>query len=187
MTPAPVYLQNKKCIAGGFTFMKIIAMSDSHGSNYNMKAVMTLHYDADMFIHAGDGCEDFVKLCLERNLPYIAVRGNCDIFSKQQDEQLCELGEKKIFVTHGHLYSAKLTTESLMTAGSMRQADIVIFGHTHESLCEYIDDKRFGKPFYMVNPGSISLPMNGSPSYALIEIRNGDILINIADVYSNSW
>lgn len=163
--------------------MKIIAMSDSHGSTYNMKNVMDLHRDADMFVHTGDGCEDFVKLCEDRDLPFVAVRGNCDIYSKQPEDALFELAEKKIFVTHGHFYSAKMTTERLMRAGSEREADIVLFGHTHESLCEYIDDDRYDKPFYLVNPGSIALSPDGRPTYALIEIREGEILINIAGVY----
>ncbi len=113
-----------------------------------------------------------------------AVRGNCDFISKQPYEQLCEAGDKKLFITHGHLFDVKMTTKALMRAGAEQEADIILFGHTHERLCEYVDDPEYEKPFYLVNPGSISMPHDGIPTYALIEIRDGDILINIAHVYS---
>ena len=163
--------------------MKIIAMSDSHGSTYNMRAVMKIHSDADLFIHLGDGCEDFVNLCNERNFPYAVVKGNCDIFSKLPLEERLELCGKVIFMTHGHMHYVKSTTEDLLKSGAEQGADIILFGHTHEPLCEYIDDTSLEKPVYLINPGSIAQPRDGNPTYALIMIQNGGVLPNVAPLY----
>ena len=163
--------------------MKIIVISDSHGSTYNIKALFSMHKDADYYIHLGDGCEDFVRLCVERNLPYLAVRGNCDVYSKLPLEESIQAEDKSIFITHGHLYGVKSSTERLMYAGVEREADIILFGHTHEGLCEYVDEECFGRPFYLVNPGSIAQPMYGNPTFALIEIRNSDVLVSVAPLY----
>ena len=113
----------------------------------------------------------------------LAVRGNCDVYSKLPLEESLQAEDKSIFITHGHLYGVKSSTERLMYAGVEREADIILFGHTHEGLCEYVDEECFGRPFYLVNPGSIAQPMYGNPTFAVIEIRNSDVLVSVAPLY----
>ncbi len=163
--------------------MKIIALSDSHGSTFNIKALLKMHPDADLYVHCGDGCEDFIRLCNEKKLPCLAVRGNCDVYSKTPLEESIVIGDKTLVVTHGHLYSVKSTTQRLMEEGSKRQADIILFGHTHEPLSLYIDEEGFEKPFYLINPGSIAQPRSGNPTYALIEIRENGVLASTPTLY----
>lgn len=163
--------------------MKIIVMSDSHGSMYNMRALFAMHPDADMYIHLGDGCDNFVDFCAQNGKPYSVVRGNCDFYSGQPTEETVTVDGKVIFLTHGHMYGAKYTTERLINAGREHDADIILFGHTHEPLCEYIDDDDGSKPFYLINPGSISQPRSGNPTYALIITQKGRVLPNIASLY----
>ena len=163
--------------------MKIIVMSDSHGSIFNMKALFKIHPDADLYVHTGDGAEDFVRICAEMGKPYLAVRGNCDLYSKLPQLETYIAEDKTLFVTHGHNHGVKYSTERLMYSAAEQEADIILFGHTHEPLCEYVDEECFGRPMYLVNPGSIALPSEGNPTYALIEIRRGQILANVATLY----
>ena len=163
--------------------MKIIAISDSHGSTFNMKALLTIHPDADLYIHLGDGCEDFVNLCVERNLPYSVVKGNCDFYSKLPLTEKFTLMGKTFFLAHGHTFWVKSTTEQILKTGLDEGADIILFGHTHEPLCEYIDDEFTKRPVYLINPGSITSPREGNPTYAQILLKSGMILPNIANLY----
>lgn len=164
--------------------MRIIAISDSHGSTFNMRALFHIQKDADLFIHLGDGCDDFVNLCNERGSPYCVVRGNCDYYSKLPLEETLEICGKKIFMAHGHMFGVKWSTERIIDRGVSQGADIILFGHTHEPLCEYIDDEFTKKPIYLINPGSIYMQRSGNnPTYANILIDNGRILPNIAELY----
>lgn len=73
-----------------------------------------------------------------------------------------------IFVHHGHLYTKQKAAE-LTEKGA-----VIVSGHTHVPVLEY-DDGR-----YFVNPGSISLPKDGSSaSYATIETGAGGAIKEI--------
>ena len=101
----------------------------------------------------------------------IAVRGNCDFGAKYPDVQNVEVGGKKIFVTHGHLFQVKFTPYNLICAARENKADIVCFGHTHCAMNEYEDG------LYIMNPGSCH---GYCASYGYIDITDkGDIVTNI--------
>ncbi len=73
-----------------------------------------------------------------------------------------------IFVHHGHLYTKQKAAE-LTEPGT-----IIVSGHTHVPVLEY-DDGR-----YFVNPGSISLPKDGSSAgYATIKTGAGGAIKEI--------
>lgn len=73
-----------------------------------------------------------------------------------------------IFVHHGHLYTPEKAAE-ITEPGT-----IIVSGHTHVPVLEY-DDER-----YFVNPGSISLPKDGSSAgYATIETGAGGAIKEI--------
>ena len=163
--------------------MKIIVMSDSHGSMFNVRALFSMHPDADMYLHLGDGCENFADYCCQKGMPYAAVKGNCDFYSGAPSKEVVTVDGKRIFMSHGHLYGVKRSTEEIINAGREEDADIILFGHTHEPLCEYIDPGDGGKPLYLINPGSIAQPRSGNPTYALITTQRGKILPNIAFLY----
>ncbi|MBQ1490880.1 MAG: phosphodiesterase [Blautia sp.] len=86
------------------------------------------------------------------------VRGNCDCevdqmvleFPIMADYCLLEIGGKQIFATHGHVYSE----DHLPPLGA---GTILLCGHTHVPMC------RVRTPFIYLNPGSISIPKEGSP------------------------
>jgi putative phosphoesterase len=95
----------------------------------------------------------------------LGVRGNCD---SEVDQMLLEFPctsdyliffseKRRCFVTHGHLY----------TDGNhppLAEGDVFIYGHTHVPVLE----KKEGLIF--LNPGSISLPKDGSEAgYAILD------------------
>ena len=49
--------------------MKIIVVSDSHGREENLKRVIEMHRNADVFLHLGDGAPGFLSLCRTMALP----------------------------------------------------------------------------------------------------------------------
>ena len=67
-----------------------------------------------------------------------------------------------IFATHGHVYNPhKLPM--------LKNGDILLNGHTHIPACEEILDMNGGKYQYL-NPGSVSIPKEGSEhSYMIYE------------------
>ena len=77
-----------------------------------------------------------------------------------------------ILLTHGHLQNAKYGPDGLLRSARDNGCDLVIFGHTHEKLCEYHDG------IYLVNPGSLGHPHDGVPSYAVIDVSQKGILVS---------
>ena len=75
--------------------------------------------------------------------------------------------------THGHTYNVKYTLSQLKSAARSNGADIVLYGHTHVAKTEYDDG------LYVMNPGSISHPREGAPSYGVVEISSAGVFLNI--------
>lgn len=156
--------------------MKILVVSDSHGRWGALYNVIQAEPDARVVIHLGDGNED-----LERLRPQfpghvmVGIAGNCDFFAAS-GLRACDMisaEDKNIFFTHGHNYRVKSGYSLVEQAARARNADVCLFGHTHEPFAEC----RNG--LYMMNPGSVGLPRNGGPSYGIIKITNGVISTQI--------
>ena len=104
----------------------------------------------------------------------VGVRGNCDWNSFLPSKETLKICGKKIFITHGHLYNAKMGLYKVVCAAREEGADILLYGHTHIAMNTYEDG------LYVMNPGSCSGYM---ASYGIIEItEKGDILTNIVKV-----
>ena len=165
--------------------MKIFVISDIHGSIYYLNKALEFFKkeEADYILILGDILyhgprnplpKDYdpklvaKKLNLYKN-KIIALRGNCD---SEVDQMLLEfpimsdftnlfLGDKRIFATHGHLFSENKLPLS--------DGDILISGHTHLPLAEK-------KDLYIFNPGSITLPKGGNPnSYGVLTSSSWEI------------
>ncbi len=76
-------------------------------------------------------------------------------------------------MTHGHIYGAKSSLYGLMELAEARQADLVLFGHTHTPALEYrtVGDRAV----YFFNPGALHDDYFNKPSYGLIEINDNAI------------
>lgn len=169
------------------TKRKIVVLSDSHGHTANMEKVFALHHDADAFIHLGDGAKEFAALCRKKEKVGYSMLGNCDFaFECPWADHPCAIytvGSKKFFMTHGSAYGVKSGRDTLLRSASEKclDADFVLYGHTHVPENRYLPEENgFKKPIYLINPGSISRPREGSPSYALILIKGENVITNIA-------
>ena len=142
--------------------MKFIVFSDSHGVADNMIQAVRIE-KPDLCFFLGDGERDLNTLQKRfPRLPVNAVRGNCDVFSTLPRALCCAAGGLKIFATHGHLYGVKHDPifRELCEAALEADADVALFGHTHEPF----RDRTLGMA--LLNPGSIGPTTR--PSYGLI-------------------
>ncbi len=96
----------------------------------------------------------------------LCVRGNCDTEVDQMvldfpilaDYAFLEIDGRSVLATHGHRFN-------LSALPPMKKGDILLHGHTHVPKAE-----PFGEDNLYLNPGSTSIPKEGSPrSYLLYE------------------
>lgn len=161
--------------------MKLFIASDIHGSSFYCKKMVSRFKEenADYMILLGD----ILYHGPRNNLPklynpkevigelnalknkIICVRGNCDTEVDQMvldfpiNSEISYFYDNNIllFLTHGHIFSKE-------NAPSFEKKYIFLYGHTH------IPEFTEFKDFYYVNPGSVSIPKNGSEhSYILYE------------------
>ena len=95
----------------------------------------------------------------------LCVRGNCDTEVDQMvlsfpilaDYAIISEGKRMIFATHGHNFN----NEKLPP---LHNGDVLLHGHTHIPVCEEHEGYTY------LNPGSVSIPKNGSKnSYMTLE------------------
>ena len=164
--------------------MKLLIVSDIHGRYERLSRLLDMHKDADALIFLGDGLNDLTRAdAYSRGMGVIAVKGNCDGFSffgnDAPSEHTQTLEGFKIFMLHGHTRGVKSGLGEAISAAVQRDADILLFGHTHQPLEKYIpvEDSTEGeilkKPLRIFNPGSL-----GSGSFGLIDIRGKDVLMS---------
>jgi putative phosphoesterase len=155
--------------------MRILVFSDTHGDLRTMMNAIKTHSNAEVIIHCGDGERQVEELKMTYpDKKIIAVRGNCDWSSMLPNVEVQTVGGKKIFVTHGHIYNAKLTIYNLVCAAREEKADILLFGHTHCAMTDYDDG------LYIMNPGSCH---GYGATYGFIDITDkGEIVTNIVKV-----
>ena len=70
----------------------------------------------------------------------------------------------RIFYTHGHLYSVKTELGGLLQAARELDANVVLFGHTHQPLCTYREG------VHLLNPGSLGYPGEQGRTYGIVDI-----------------
>lgn len=146
--------------------MRIIVISDSHGSSSSVEEILDKHKSVREVIFLGDGIRDFRDFDIlypDRNFHLLV--GNCD-FCSGESEDFIEIAGKKIFMTHGHNYFVKYDYdyESVRQKGKDMGADIVLFGHTHQPFTDYRNYIHF------MNPGSAR-----DGRYGLIEITGEEV------------
>lgn len=151
--------------------IRILVFSDTHGDTSRASEIIKNTPGVNGVIHLGDIERDYIKLKKEfENIPFYGVVGNNDLFSSLKKEELLKIGEKNIFITHGHEYIRGYSNiDSLIYKGMEENADVVLFGHTHVPLFEKESN------MLIANPGSLTLPRVGDRSYGVIEIENGKI------------
>ena len=170
--------------------MKLLIASDIHGSAYWCGRLMEeiRREDPDRILLLGDLLYHGPRNDLPRDyapkkvIPMlsslkdkiIAVRGNCEAEVDQMVLPfpcLADYAElladgKTFYLTHGH--HANPDSLPPLPAGS-----VFLFGHTHVKLDEEADGIR------CLNPGSVSIPKDGSHSYLFYE--NGHFSFRIME------
>ena len=140
--------------------MKMLIASDIHGSeNYCGKMLEAFRRErAERILLLGDLLDGSQKVADMLNGiadSVLCVRGNCD---HEEDQRMLKfpimayycllfVGGKVIFATHGHKYGMN----------NPPKADILLQGHTHVPM-----RKKMNGGMIYANPGSVSLPRNGS-------------------------
>ncbi len=167
--------------------MKLLVISDIHGSLFYLKKILNIfeknNYDKILIL--GDELyhgprnplpkeynpKEAAELLNRYKNKIIAVRGNCDSevdqmvldFPITADYNMILWENKKIFMTHGHIYN-------IDNSLPLENGDILIYGHFHIPMIQ----RKEGKIF--LNPGSISLPKGESlNSFGVFE--NGNFYI----------
>lgn len=160
--------------------MKIGFISDTHGNLHWSKIALSYLKDCDYILHLGDVLahgprNDITGEYNPRELAEVFkamdniyfIRGNCDadvdemVMDKDisKSECLFEFDGIKIYATHGYLESDNTRIYKGVELG----ADIVAYGHSHIKVLEKLED------IIVLNPGSTTLPKDGSKSIAIYE------------------
>lgn len=154
--------------------MKWVIASDIHGSSRYCRKLLDAYKaeKADRLLLLGDILyhgprnnlpgeyepKDVIAMLNAMKEDILCVRGNCDTevdqmvldFSIMADYAVLTVGERMIYVTHGHKYN-------MSNIPSMRKGDVLLHGHTHIPKCV-----EFGEGFLYCNPGSVSIPKEDS-------------------------
>lgn len=147
--------------------MKILVLSDSHGDADSILCAVSKN-DPDKLIFLGDGASDLNAAISRRpGLDCFSVSGNCDITRPSPRELLLDIEGFRILATHGDKYHVKNGLLTLNYRANEKDADIVLFGHTHVPYCEDSDG------VWYLNPGSCRRTYGGT--CGLIEI-NGSLI-----------
>ena len=149
--------------------MLIAVISDTHKMNRYINIAKDYIKNADVLIHLGDNSEDIDNLSEGFKGDVYCVRGNCDESNRYPKEQYIELEGFKIFFTHGDLYGVKRSVNMLYYRAKELEADIALFGHTHQQMIEEYNG------VILMNPGSISLPNFKGRYVGFIELEEGKI------------
>lgn len=130
--------------------MRLGILSDSHGDTGRLSNIlMRMEADGpvDALLFLGDGYNDLHALNVELP-PVYQVSGNCDR-GVSHPVLIAELGGRRIFMTHGHLYEVKTRRDILAAAAKQQDAFIALYGHTHQPrISEY-------NGILLVNPGAV--------------------------------
>ena len=156
--------------------MRIVALSDTHGSLAAVQEIYRAQRGADYFIHLGDGYAQARRMReLHPEMPLLAVTGNCDRSETDSDTKLLTLEDgTRILYTHGHRFHVKFGLDELIDAAEGMGASAAFFGHTHEPFC-----RRLGEVWY-INPGRAA-EYDGL-RFATLDIQNGVLIPNLARI-----
>ena len=146
--------------------MRVLVISDSHSDACSVLKALDEQPSASVVIHLGDGETDMdYARNLIVNKRVIAVKGNCDFASQLSASRLEIIEGKRFYVTHGYLENVKYSLSGLKAQAQRFCADIVLYGHTHQSVTDYDDGVHY------FNPGSLR---NGE--YGVIDITKAGIV-----------
>ena len=164
--------------------MKLLIASDIHGAAGYCRQLLAAfdREQADRLLLLGDllyhgprndlpdayAPKQVLAMLNEYRAKLFCVRGNCDTEVDQMvlefpilaDYSVFPVGTRLIYATHGHIYN----TSKLPP---LCPGDILLHGHTHVPAWE-----PFGQQNLYLNPGSVSIPKNGS-AHSYLTLTDG--------------
>lgn len=174
--------------------MRLIVFSDSHGRTAMIKRAADAHFSDPAtggIVHLGDGYDDLSSVDT-RGLSVMRVKGNYEDYMypvtlRRDDvprELLFELGGYRILIMHGHRFDVKNGWERAAAYAAEKEADLLMFGHTHVMLEKYLPagecvrNTVLRKPLYIFNPGTAGAGF--IHSYGVVDLTPGGILMSHA-------
>lgn len=161
--------------------MKCLVFSDSHGDSFLMNEALIHNRDCDAVFFLGDGIRGAESLSEFDNMrSWFFVLGNCDFKTEALGNAVPKTDEiiiegKKIVFTHGDLYGVKSDMRGLIALAKEREADAVLFGHTHKAGADFLSVD--GRGVWFLNPGSASSYKSGS--FGVLNVTETDISFSI--------
>lgn len=153
--------------------MRIIVVSDTHGMTDRFEKLV-LGMDAEIVLHLGDGVSGCAAVMEKyKQKQFYAVCGNNDFASFDPLWRLLEFQNYRIFMTHGHTLGVKYSLSRLKEYAKQQGASITLYGHTHKSFTTYEEKMQ------IMNPGSLTWPREGSPTYGMIELHKTGAICQI--------
>ena len=160
--------------------MQILVVSDTHGRGGDLAALVEKNRRAECVVHLGDSQwteETLAAHCAP--LPLVAVGGNCDGGGYPQ-MRILALGEHRILLTHGHRHGVRFgDLQGLVSLAKENQADIVLYGHTHVASERWEQIPGEERMVYLCNPGSLSKPRDGAPSFGILTLQGKHALFSV--------
>ena len=156
--------------------MKTITIfSDTHGNKTLLKKCQQICNECDLILHAGDGnCDVFsIDGAYEKA---IIVDGNCDGGFAGCHEQIIEIEQKRILLTHGHLFGVKTSLKTLVAYAKSKECNVVIYGHNHKMRVEEIDG------VLTINPGTLSRT-SAYKSFCYLVINQSKAVATLREIY----
>ena len=153
--------------------MKWFIASDIHGSAYFCEKLLDAYKreNANRILLLGDilyhgprndlpreyNPKAVIELLNGNKNDILCVRGNCDTEVDQMvldfpilaDYTALAYNDTLIYATHGHIFNEE-------NLPPLKKGDILLHGHTHIPAC------RVHEGYTYINPGSVSIPKNGS-------------------------
>ena len=142
-----------------------------------MMSALSANPDAEVIFFLGDGLGDADTVAQrDRTRAWLVVAGNWDVNQMFKDafvkktESITLLGQRIVY-THGDVYGARSGLGGIQKLAVETKANIVLFGHTHQPLEQYIPTEDGG--FYLFNPGS-----RGGGGYGVMLLREDGVLLS---------
>lgn len=134
------------------TITKVLVLADTHLKADRLDRmppeVWELAASADVVLHAGDVTEQAVLEALAERAPTHAVLGNNDhdLVDVLPADLVMEIGGATVAMAHD---SGPTKGRGRRLARRFPDADAVVFGHSHQPVCERSDEGQL-----LINPGS---------------------------------
>jgi uncharacterized protein len=151
--------------------MKILVVSDTHG-NYLAPLECMSDEEIELVVHLGDEISDAKELEPLLEIPILKVPGNCDHGAPEPRELTVNLAGRIFFITHGDRFRVKAGIDLLVQKAKQINADVVLYGHTHNPLVSKVEG------IFLVNPGTL-MAGSTSKSAAIVTISSGKVSTEI--------